>query len=88
MRGWRKKMLVVLVVYFAGFASAIYTLAPAGAQTISSGHSGSGRSEYAQSSVDTDAIAEQFKTNMQKVISFAEEKASKVGSIIRTKLDE
>lgn len=28
--GWRSKLLFLLVVYFAGFATAIYYLAPAG----------------------------------------------------------
>jgi hypothetical protein len=27
--GWRNKLLIVLIVYFAGFATAIYSLAPA-----------------------------------------------------------
>ena len=28
--GWRSKILLLLIVYFAGFATAIYHLAPAG----------------------------------------------------------
>lgn len=28
MRGWRTKFIFMLIVYFAGFASAIYALAP------------------------------------------------------------
>lgn len=90
MRGWRKKMLVVLVVYFAGFATAIYTLAPAGAETVSSSYSNHGGDRYAQSSVnvDVDAAVERVKSGMQKLIGFAEDKASKVGSIIKLKLDE
>ena len=28
MRGWRTKFIFVLIVYFAGFATAIYILAP------------------------------------------------------------
>jgi hypothetical protein len=30
--GWRSKLLFLLVVYFAGFATAIYYLAPAGSE--------------------------------------------------------
>jgi len=29
MRGWKTKLVFLLIVYFAGFATAIYCLAPA-----------------------------------------------------------
>ena len=31
--GWKSKLLFMLIVYFAGFATAIYYLAPAGVQS-------------------------------------------------------
>ena len=88
MRGWRKKVLAVLVIYFAGFATAIYTLAPVEAEAAGAESSERGGVEDAEPSVNGDEIAAKFKLGMQQFIGFAEDKASKVGGMIKTKLDE
>ena len=59
-----KKFVLILVVYFAGFFSAVYLLGSAEAANCS-------RAEVA---------AEKVHIQLCKVIEFADEKASKVGN--------
>ncbi|MCK4999611.1 MAG: hypothetical protein KAS23_08750 [Anaerohalosphaera sp.] len=85
MRGWRSKMLVVLVMYFAGFATAIYTIAPSNASAAGSAYvsdEGGGPSSQA------DQIAVKVKTGMTKFFSFAEEKITHAGNVIKKKMAE
>ena len=84
MRGWRSKMLFILIVYFAGFATAIYTLAPSGANASTGYVSAEGDGP----SVNADEIVTKVKTGMTKFISIAEEKISQAGTVIKEKMAE
>jgi len=86
MRGWRKKVLVILVIYFAGFGTAIYTLAPVEAEAAGAESSQRGGVEDGEADVNPDEIVAKIKSGMQEFIGFAEDKASKVGSMIKVAL--
>lgn len=85
MRGWRSKMLVVLVMYFAGFATAIYTITPASA---GASETSSVSDEGGDPSIKADEIVVKVKTGLTKFISIAEEKLSQAGTVIQKKMAE
>ena len=89
MRGWRSRILLALIIYFGGFATAIYYLAPASDQA--------GGSKIAKSGFDWGEKTAEVKSSefgkvagagMKKFIGFAEEKAVELGEIIKAKLAE
>lgn len=88
MRAWRAKLLFMMIVYFAGFATAIYTLAPAqNNEQYADVDSGFVRSS------DASAVkAQQFKqfadAGFAKFLSFAEEKTIVAGRFVKQKLAE
>ena len=87
--GLRTKIVFVLVIYFAGFASAIYCLAPvpekAAAQT--------GEKSFGYSVLKSDAFAQSFNVGMHKCLDFSKKAAQiirhkKATQIIKQKLDD
>lgn len=88
MRAWRAKLLFMMIVYFAGFATAIYTLAPVENDEryvdVDSG--------FVQNSDASAVKAQQFKqladAGFAKFLSFAEEKTIVAGRFIKQKLAE
>ena len=87
---WRSRILFALIVYFAGFATAIYALAPVADANVKS----DSRARQVKVSKNTDSgsksekFASAFNTQMRKCISIAEEKGAKVGELIKAKLAE
>ena len=84
MRNWRGKLITALVIYFAGFATAIYFLAPVtetAAETAKVTKSSERNSE-------TQQFAIAFNGKMKQALSFAEEKAVELGQVIKTELAE
>ncbi|NIA17476.1 MAG: hypothetical protein GWO86_03925 [Planctomycetes bacterium] len=68
MRGWKSKLVLLLIVYFAGFASAVYMLAP------TAGHEYDGRltmgdrmGQFDLSSLKSEEFNEQVKRCMTKI---------------------
>ena len=103
MGGIRKKLLIMLIIYCSGFASAVYALAPAsqdnkGALENVKNLFQSQRTECNRESRTTDyqeqyaddeqtkITAEMVNSKIEQWLSFAEEKASKVGALVRSKL--
>ncbi len=88
MRRWRRTILFTLIVYFAGFATAIYALAPVAdaephsraAQVKTRNHSDTGSK--------SEQFASAFNSHMRKCLSVAEEQAEKIGEFINAKLAE
>lgn len=86
---WRTKLLMTLIVYAAGFATAVYVLAPAPGQAqTSAAQTTDGWSHNAQAMIDTfneqsPAWAMAMRTGMEKVKLFAEENALKVAQAVR-----
>ena len=85
---WRSKILLGLIIYFAGFATAIYTLAPASEKTEKTQVPWSlfGSKEDAES--ESKEFASAFNSGMQKFLCFAEGNAAKVGQAVRARLAE
>lgn len=84
MRGWRIKFIFLLIVYFAGFATAIYTLAP-------TPENKAGRSRekgFAHSSLKSDEFAKSFNTGMHKCIDFGKDAALRTAKFLKQKFDE
>lgn len=84
MRNWRGKLIMALIIYFAGFATAIYFLAPV---TETDGKAGQVTKSSERNS-ETHQFAIAFNGKMKQALSFAEEKAVEIGQAIKTELAE
>lgn len=86
MAGWRIKLIFLLIVYFAGFATAIYCLAPVpegqSSQTFED------ESSFAASALKSDEFAQSFNTGLHKCIAFGKKATVRAGRFIRQKLEE
>jgi len=81
MRGWKAKFVFLLMVYFAGFATAIYCLLPAPEAQMgeeSSEHSAARAGQFAQS----------FNVGMHKCLDVAKDISVEVSRLIKQKLDQ
>ena len=102
MGGIRRKLLVMLIIYCSGFASALYALAPTSREDkVATGFlskliESSQRTECKSESWADDAETQSkskittatINTNIEKWLRFAEDKASKVGVLVKMKLAE
>ena len=84
MRGWRVKLIFLLVVYFAGYATAIYTLAPAPQNQANQPT----EKTLAYSAFKSDEFAKSFNAGMYKCIEFGKEAAVRTAKFIKQKMDE
>ncbi|MBN2592204.1 MAG: hypothetical protein JXA81_01765 [Sedimentisphaerales bacterium] len=84
MRGWRTKFIFMLIVYFAGFATAIYMLAPApeGSTDKSFGKISS------ISTLNSEEFVESFNTGIHKCIAFGKVAACHTAEFIKEKIKE
>jgi len=82
--GWRTKFVSLLIVYAAGFATAVYCLAPAPEQTSQP------PLQLAQlgSALNSQKLVNSFNSGMHKCIGFSKEAAFEAAKLIRTKMDE
>ena len=84
MGGWRGKLIWLLVIYFAGFATAIYCLAPAPEnQPYRNADRG-----FVHSAFKSDQFAQSFNVEMHKFLDFAKDAADRAGKIAKEKLAE
>ena len=82
MKGWRTKFIFLLIVYFAGFASAIYMLAPAPEGSASNNDISSA------STFDSQEFTKSFNAGMHKCLAFGKEAACHTAEFIKEKLKE
>ena len=84
MGGWRGKLIFLLIVYFAGFATAIYCLAPApenqGLEPCEKG--------AVYSAFKSDELAKSFNAGIHKCIDFGKDAALRTGVFLKQKFDE
>ncbi len=82
MYGWRRKFLFALIMFFAGFSTAVYTLAP--------GKSGGQDAAYSNVNVSSksEVFSMKFNVGMRKCLSFAEDKAAELSKVVKAKLAE
>lgn len=84
MGGWRGKLIFLLIVYFAGFATAIYCLAPVPEnQDLKSCEKG-----LVYSVFQSDELAQSFNSGMHKCIDFGRDAARRTGVFLKQKFDE
>ena len=82
MRGWRSKFIFLLIVYFAGFATAIYALAPAPQDQ------GGGKTSLLNTDFQVSSFAMSFNSGMHKAVGAGKEAAQRAAKLIKRKIDE
>ena len=84
MGGWRSKLIFLLVVYFAGFATAIYCLAPVpenqDSQLV--------EKSFVNSAIKSDEFARSFNAGLYKCLDFGRDAVQRVSRFIKQKLDD
>ena len=81
MKGWRSKFIFLLIVYFAGFATAIYALSPT--PQNEGGEGGLLGSDFQVSS-----FAKSCNSGMHKALGAGKEAAQRAAKFIKQKIDE
>ena len=84
MRGWRTKLIFFLIVYFAGFATAIYTLAPVPENQARKPHEKS----FVHSALKSNEFATSFNQGMHKCIDFGKHAAWRTSKFINQKIKD
>ena len=84
MRGWRTKIVVLLIVYFAGFATAIYCLAPVPEDK----NFQSDEKSFTASVFKSDEFAKSFSVGIHKCIDLGKAAALRAGKLIKQKFEE
>ena len=100
MRGWRSKLVFMLVVYFGGFATAIYTLAPAPENNANASADSSDSSFFRSikadveekgsvfSAVKSDEFKNSVNSGLHKCFEFSKDAAWRTARFIKQKIDE
>jgi len=83
-RGWRSKLVFLLIIYFAGFATAIYTLAPVPESQACQ----LSEKSLIYSALKSDEFAKSFNQGMHKCIEFGKQAARQAGEFINQKLKD
>ncbi len=84
MGGWRGKLIFLLIVYFAGFATAIYCLAPVfdGCARLPSDRG------FAYSVLKSDEFAKSFNVGMHKCLDYSRDAARRASAYLKEKRDD
>jgi len=88
MRGWRIKFVFLLIVYFAGFATAIYTLAPVPENNAARRPSLVARLTGHESRITSQELAKSVNTGIHKCIDFGKDAAWRTAKLIKQKIDQ
>ena len=83
-RGWRNKLIFLLVVYFAGFATAVYCLAPAPQGTGNQ----SGEKSLAHLAFKSEEFATALNKGLHKLIDFSKTAALYTSDIIKQEYNQ
>ncbi len=82
--GWRTKFVFLLMVYAAGFATAIYFLAPTPEPTTQPPL----QLAHLISAQQTQALLKSFNSGLHKCVGFSKEAAQEAAKLIQAKVDE
>ncbi len=93
---WRMKFVLILAAYFAGFATAIYCLAPVPQDqtqmlySYSDAAAASKNSEkgFVYSAFKSDEFAKSFSGGMHRCVDYAKDAAERAGKFIKQKYDQ
>lgn len=83
-KGWRNKLIFLLVVYFFGFATAIYCLAP----VPQNRDHRTGENSLAHSAFNSEEFAMAFNKGLHKVINFSKSAALRTADLIQQEYDQ
>ena len=81
---WRGKLIFLLIVYFAGFATAIYMLVSVPENRAGQPYEKS----FAYSVFKSDEFAQSFNARMHKCLDFSKDAARRAGRFIKQKFDD
>ena len=87
---WQRKILLSLIVYFAGFGTAIYVLAPA-EQRVSLNRETQQGSPVALAGLDGDEVSrfkDAIRLGFSKCKSFAEDQSVRAAEFFRQQMDK
>lgn len=84
MRGWRAKLVFTLVVFFAGFATAVYALSPAPEGNAD----GSEYKTVIDSLLKSEDFAGSFNSGIHKCIEFGKEGIERSARYIKQEIDK
>lgn len=84
MRGWKIKLIFLLIVYFAGFATAIYYFVPVSDEQTSELCG----TDSVFSDVKSDEFARSFNSGLHKCVDFGKDAVCRVYKVIKQKLEE
>jgi hypothetical protein len=88
MRGWRTKLVTLLFVYFAGFATAIYSLVP-GSRDLAEGRGKPESPEtFAASVLKSDDFAQRFREGMDKCIKLGRQASGRLAEVLKKELSQ
>ena len=79
MKSWRNKLIFMFLIYFAGFATAVYCLAPVPKNRADRN---CGRS-FACSALRSDEFARSFNEGLHKCINFGKSAALRTADLIK-----
>jgi hypothetical protein len=82
--GWRGKFVFMLIVYAAGFLTAIYCLVPAPEGTAGR----AGQHGSLVKALQSDEFAKSVNSGMHKAIDLGKEAAQRAAQVIRERIDE
>ncbi len=89
MRGWRIKFVFLLIVYFGGFATAIYALAPVSENKATDSQTKMTEEKSSvYSTLKSDDFAKSFNTGIHKCIEFGKDAALRTAKFIKQKIEE
>ena len=83
MAGWRRKVVVVLVIFFAGFAAGIYCSVP-----VPESQAQDCEIKFPASALKSDAFAKSFNVEMHSYLGIAKDATVHTSRFIKQKLGE
>jgi len=83
-KGWRSKFIFLFIIYFAGFATAIYMLAPPPENQAYQ----SGATDNAHFNFDSQEFVKSFNSGMHKCVDFGKEATLRTVKYIKEKVRE
>jgi len=84
MVGFRTRFFFLLIVYFAGFATAVYVLSP----TPEAGNSDTMQAGNFKSMLNSGQFTEAINTGMHKCVDLGKEVAGRASVLIKEKLEK
>jgi hypothetical protein len=82
--GWRTRFVFLLIVYCAGFATAVYCLAP----TSEQGAGGSLSLAQIPGTINSEALAKSVSSGIHKCVGFGQEAAAELAKRIQAEIEK